>query len=101
MVFVSAESPLPPSAPASAGLADPEPQPPVRRWGGLFHHHDFRQLFIGDTLSQFGTQLTMLAMPILAVKQLGADEFQMGLLGFCEVLAFLVIGLPAGAWVDR
>src|SRR5680860_1138892 len=43
----------------------------------------------------------MLAMPILAVRQLGAEEFQMGLLGFCEFLAFLVIGLPAGAWVDR
>lgn len=74
--------------------------PPLRR-GGLLHHHDFRQLFLGDTISQFGTQLTVLALPVLAVRQLGADELQMGLLGFCEFLAFLVIGLPAGAWVDR
>jgi MFS family permease len=67
----------------------------------LFRHHDFRQLFIGDTISQVGTQLTMLAMPVLAVRVLHADEFQMGLLGTFEFLAFLVIGLPSGAWVDR
>lgn len=76
-------------------------QPPVRRWGSLFHHHDFRQLFIGDTISQVGTQLSLLALPVLAVRVLNADELQMGLLGFCEFLAFLVVGLPAGAWVDR
>jgi MFS family permease len=40
-------------------------------------------------------------MPVLAVKVLHADEFEMGLLGTFEFLAFLVIGLPAGAWVDR
>lgn len=68
---------------------------------GLLRHHDFRQLFLGDTISQFGTQLTVLALPVLAVRVLDADAFQMGLLGFCEFLAFLVIGLPAGAWVDR
>jgi MFS family permease len=78
-----------------------ESRPPVRRRGGLFHHHDFRQLFFGDTISQFGTQLTMLALPVLAIRVLGADAFEMGLLATCEFLAFLVIGLPAGAWVDR
>ena len=43
----------------------------------------------------------MLALPVLAVQVLDADAFQMGLLATCEFLAFLVIGLPAGAWVDR
>jgi MFS family permease len=69
--------------------------------GGLLRQHDFRQLFVGDTISQLGTQLTLLALPVLAVKVLDANALQMGLLGFCEFLAFLVIGLPAGAWVDR
>jgi MFS family permease len=69
--------------------------------GGLFRHHDFRQLFIGDSISQLGTQLSLLALPVLAVRVLGADEFEMGLLATFEFLAFLVIGLPAGAWVDR
>ncbi|MCW2761009.1 MAG: ral substrate transporter [Marmoricola sp.] len=98
---MTTEPPAPPGAPAGSSIADPEPQPPARRWGGLFHHHDFRQLFFGDTISQFGTQLTILALPVLAVRELDADELQMGILGFCEFLAFLVIGLPAGAWVDR
>jgi MFS family permease len=76
-------------------------EPSARPRGGLFRHHDFRQLFFGDTISQFGTQLTLLAIPVLAVRVLDADAFQMGLLATFEFLAFLVIGLPAGAWVDR
>ena len=91
--------------PATSGTATgelpAEPEPPTRLRGGLFRHHDFRQLFVGDTISQVGTQLTMLAIPVLAVKVLHADEFEMGLLGTFEFLAFLVIGLPSGAWVDR
>ncbi|GAB2749560.1 MFS transporter [Nocardioides pakistanensis] len=67
----------------------------------LVHHHDFRQLWMGDAVSQLGVQLVGLAMPILAVRLLDADEFQMGLLGTFEMLAFLLVGLPAGAWVDR
>ncbi len=91
----------PPAASGPATGAPPaEPEPPRLR-GGLLRHHDFRQLFLGDTLSQFGTQLTMLAIPILAVRVLDAGAFEMGLLATCEMLAFLVIGLPAGAWVDR
>ena len=92
----------PPASSGSATGSPPaEPEPPARLRGGLLRHHDFRQLFIGDTLSQFGTQLTGLAIPVLAVKVLDAGAFEMGLLATCEFLAFLVIGLPAGAWVDR
>lgn len=64
-------------------------------------HHDFRQLWVGDTISQFGTQVSLIALPYLAVTILGADEFQMGLLTMLEFISFLIIGLPAGAWVDR
>jgi MFS family permease len=92
----------PPATSGTATGAPPaDPQPPTHLRGGLLRHHDFRQLFIGDTLSQVGTQFTTLAIPVLAVKVLDAGAFQMGLLGTCEFLAFLVIGLPAGAWVDR
>jgi MFS family permease len=85
----------------SPGAPPATPEPATRLRGGLLRHHDFRQLFIGDTLSQVGTQFTTLAIPVLAVKVLDAGAFQMGLLGTAEFFAFLVIGLPAGAWVDR
>ena len=58
-------------------------------------------LWAGDSLSQFGYMVTTLAMPLLAVKTLHATPFEVGLLTTFEYLAFLAIGLPAGAWVDR
>jgi MFS family permease len=68
---------------------------------GLLRHHDFRQLFLADTVSQIGTQVSMLALPLVAVLALHADPFQVGLLAACETAAFLLVGLPAGAWIDR
>ncbi|MDQ4037562.1 MAG: MFS transporter [Actinomycetota bacterium] len=67
----------------------------------LIHSHDFRQLWAAETISQIGTQITQIALPILAVVTLSATEFEMGVLIALETVAFLVIGLPAGAWVDR
>ena len=84
----------------------PVPTAPLVRWyrTSLAGHPDgvnFRRLWVGDTFSQFGTQVGLIVLPLLAVSVLGADEFEMGLLATFETLAFLVIGLPAGAWVDR
>ncbi|MGB5935614.1 MAG: MFS transporter [Ornithinimicrobium sp.] len=67
----------------------------------LWRHRDFRYVWAGDTVSVFGMQLVGLAIPIMAVQLLNATPFEMGLLGALEMLAFLLISLPAGAWVDR
>src|SRR3954468_8454154 len=67
----------------------------------LWRHHDFRQLWVGDTISQLGTELSQLALPVLAVTLLDAGPRDMGLLTAAENLAFLIVGLPAGPWVDR
>ena len=72
---------------------------PARR--SLARHRDFRWLWAGDALGQLGAQLTLLALPVYAVAHLFATEWQMGLLTATETAAFLVIGLPVGAWVDR
>jgi MFS family permease len=69
--------------------------------GSLWRHRDFRHLWAAETVSQVGTQVTLVALPLLAVTLLDATPFQMGVLTSLETLAFLVIGLPAGAWVDR
>src|SRR5690606_8062338 len=52
-------------------------------------------------VSQLGSQVTNVAMPIAAVSYLHASEFQVGLLGAAQMAAFLLLGLPAGAIVDR
>lgn len=58
-------------------------------------------LFSADTISQFGTQISLLALPLVAVLALGASELETGLLIAAETAAFLLVGLPAGVWVDR
>ena len=67
----------------------------------LLGHRDFRHLWAAETVSQVGTQVTLLALPVVAVTVLAATPLQMGFLTALETAAFLVIGLPAGAWVDR
>ncbi|WP_033333178.1 MULTISPECIES: MFS transporter [Streptomyces] len=67
----------------------------------LFHHADFRRLWIGDSISQFGSSITLLALPYVALRVVHANPFQVGLLVMFQYLAFLLFGLPAGAWVDR
>ena len=61
----------------------------------------FLSLWIGQSVSVVGSQITSLAFPVLAVTYLNANEFQMGLLNAADTSAFLVFGLLAGALVDR
>ncbi|MGO2861943.1 MAG: MFS transporter [Brevibacterium sp.] len=76
-------------------------QPTSPRRSPLWRHHDFMLLWMGDTVSVFGSQLVLFALPLIAVQVLHADAFEMGLLAALESAAFLLISLPAGAWVDR
>jgi MFS family permease len=59
------------------------------------------KLWTGETISQIGTQITFLALPLTAILILKATPFQVGLLGTLEFLPFILVGLPAGVWVDR
>jgi MFS family permease len=59
------------------------------------------KLWGAETVSQLGTQVTLLALPLTAVLVLHATPFEVGLLGTAEFLPFLLVGLPAGVWVDR
>src|SRR5918993_5066735 len=67
----------------------------------LWHHRDFLRLWAGDSISQIGTTVTFIALPLLAIQVLDATPFEVGLLTTFETAAFLLVGLPAGAWVDR
>ncbi|QKW09780.1 MFS transporter [Streptomyces sp. NA04227] len=62
---------------------------------------DFRTLFTATALSQLATNVGHVAVPLIAVAELDASPGQVGALATLSTLAFLLIGLPAGAWVDR
>jgi MFS family permease len=68
---------------------------------GLLLDRDFRRLFAATTVSQFGYQVSFLALPLVAVETLTVSEFEVGVLASLTTAAFLLVGLPAGAWVDR
>ena len=68
---------------------------------GLLRDHDYRQLFAATTVAQFGFQISQLAVPLVAVVVLAASPWQVGLLTTITMAPFLLVGLPAGAWVDR
>ncbi|MFJ1764731.1 MFS transporter [Amycolatopsis sp. NPDC088138] len=57
--------------------------------------------WIGEASSKFGSATTVVVMPLIAVTALSASPFQIGLLSAATWLPWLLIGLPAGAWVDR
>jgi MFS family permease len=62
---------------------------------------DFRRLWLGQTISVFGDQITQLGLPLVAVLTLGADATQMGTLTAFGLLPHLLFSLPAGVWLDR
>jgi MFS family permease len=69
--------------------------------GELFRHRDFVRLWGAQTVSQFGSQVSNLALPLVAVLVIHASAFQVALLGTVEMLPFLLFALPAGVWIDR
>jgi MFS family permease len=73
----------------------------TRTTPSLWRHRDFLLLWSGQTVSEMGSAVTQLALPLTAVVTLKATTFQVGLLTSAVTLAFAVIALPAGALVDR
>ena len=67
----------------------------------LWQHPDFLKLWVGQTVSEFGSVVTRTAVPLVAVLVLGAGPFEMAFLVVSASLAVLLFGFLAGAWVDR
>ncbi|MET7813939.1 MFS transporter [Streptomyces sp. NPDC005395] len=68
---------------------------------GLLDDPDFGRLFAATALGQLGDRIVFLTLPLVAIATLHADEFQVGLLTATTTAGSLLVGLPAGAWVDR
>lgn len=82
--------PLSPTFPADTG----EPTP-------LLRQADFLNFWGAQAVSQLGSHVSALALPLIAATMLAATPFQVGLLAALGQLPFLVVGLVAGVWVDR
>ena len=67
----------------------------------LWRHRDFVKLWSAQTISQFGDEVTGLALPLVAIITLGASPLEIGLLGTFQFLPFILLTIPAGVWVDR
>lgn len=61
---------------------------------------DFRLFWGSDTVNQFGSAVSVFALPLVAVE-MGVSEFAVALLTASGMAAFLVVGLPVGVFVDR
>ena len=68
---------------------------------GLLQHPDFRKLWFGQTVSEFGSRITRDGLPLTAVILLSATPEQMGILTAISSLPILLFGLFVGVWVDR
>ena len=67
----------------------------------LWRHRDFLKLWSAETVSRFGSEVSNLALPFVAIVVLKVSAFEVALLGALEFLPFLLFTLPAGVWIDR
>jgi MFS family permease len=67
----------------------------------LWRHREFLKFWAGAAISDVGSQVTLLAVPLIAALTLQATPWQMGLLAAAGGAPILLVGLFAGVWVDR
>ena len=69
--------------------------------GPLWHNGDFLLLWGAQSVSEVGSQITNLALPLAAILVLHATTFEVAALNVVDLLPFALFSLPAGVWVDR
>ncbi|MFF9607542.1 MFS transporter [Streptomyces sp. NPDC014684] len=73
----------------------PESLPPLRV------NHRFTKLWASHAISNLGSSAALVALPLFVVQYFHGDTLEVGLLMAAQQAAWIIIGLPAGAWVDR
>ncbi len=71
------------------------------RRGGLLRQRDFRLFWTGESISEVGNSVTIVVIPLVAIDTLHTSTFVVTLLTAMVWLPWVVVGIPAGAWVDR
>jgi predicted MFS family arabinose efflux permease len=67
---------------------------------GVWRNRDFVKLWSGQAFSQFGAQVSLVVVPLLAIETLQAGPEELGLLGTLARLPALLY-LVVGVWIDR
>jgi hypothetical protein len=73
----------------------------LRPRGAVWRNADFVHLWSSATISNLGTQVSLLALPFVAIVTVHASTFEVAALGAAESAPLLFFALPAGAWIDR
>ncbi|MER6505684.1 MFS transporter [Nonomuraea sp. NPDC001636] len=67
----------------------------------MLRNPDFLRFLTSHVGNELGANISRVALPLVAVVTLHAQPAQVALLSALQTAAFLVLGLPAGVWVDR
>jgi len=78
-----------------------EPPAVTGRRGGLLRQRNFRLFWTGESISEVGNSVTIVVIPLVAIDTLHTSTFIVTLLTAMVWLPWVIIGIPAGAWVDR
>jgi MFS family permease len=73
----------------------------LRPGGPLWQRRDYVQLWSAATVSQLGSQVSLLALPFVAIATLKATTFEVASLGVADSVPLILVALPAGVWLDR
>jgi predicted MFS family arabinose efflux permease len=71
------------------------------RRGGLLRQRNFRLFWTGESISEVGNSVAVFVVPLVAIDTLHTSTFIVTLLTAMTWIPWLIIGVPAGAWVDR
>jgi MFS family permease len=66
-----------------------------------WRNRSFLKLWAGQSVSELGGSITQIALPTVAVFQLHAGPFELGLLSAFARLPFPLLALPIGVWIDQ
>ena len=88
-------------SPASPEPSSAELESSIHHRPTLWRQGDFMKLWTAQTVSQFGDEITGIALPFVAIQILHAGPLEFGILGVVRFLPWILFTLPAGVWVDR
>lgn len=69
--------------------------------GGLWRQRNFALFWTGESISEVGNSVTIVVVPLVAIETLHTSTFIVTLLTAMVWFPWLIIGVPAGTWVDR